>query len=452
MNLTKKIILLITDLLIASFSLWLSLKIRYGLGGVDYDFGEHLSVFWPVFLFWLIFYYINDLYEYPKFSDTQQLAYYTLRAGIANFLVTVVFFYIIPKLLITPKTILILLIVISSLLIFVFRWLVNKIFVHDRLLKNLIVVGNNKIETKLVNQIVNNRSYGYNFKGIVTTNPSRRVKFKTLGNIKKLEEILKKRKIDTLAVDVNSFRSDDEIFKIISDYCISRNVEVADIFYLYENITGKVPLENFSQVWFTNFNQSANKFSIFIKRLIDIILSGIGLILFTLFIPLLYLLVRLDSPGSFFFAQERMGKNSRIFRIYKIRTMTQEVCDDQNSKWVKGKDKRVTVIGGLLRRTGIDELPQLWNILTGEMSIVGPRPERPMYIEKLDKRQNLYYKRHLVKPGLTGWAQVMASYGASFSDTDEKLQYDLYYVKNRSLFLDLVIIMKTIRRVFENRG
>lgn len=452
MDIFKRTILVIFDLLIVLCSLWLALFIRYNLiNQVNYDFIEHAWVFVPVFLLWLVVYFINDLYDYYKFSDLQHLLYSTLRSAAYVFIVTVVFFYIIPKLQITPKTILVLIVVISSFFVFAWRYLFNQIFRHEKLLKSIIVIGNDKIETQVSKRIIDNRGYGYKFMGLVMVNPGRRIKMKTIGKIADLEKIIKKRKVDTIALDVNAFRQNDEVFKIVSDVCISRHIEVIDINYLYEQLTGKVSLSNISQIWFTNFNQSANKFSIFVKRFLDIILSIVGIIIFLLLFLPLYILVKLDSRGNFFYIDERMGLNNRVFGMYKIRTMTQEVCDNKQSKWVKGKDGRVTSIGRILRKTALDELPQLWNILKGEMSIVGPRPERPMYIEKLNKRQNLYYKRHLVKPGLTGWAQVMAPYGASFSDADEKLEYDLYYIKNRSIFLDLVIILKTIRRLFEKR-
>ncbi|MBU0647769.1 sugar transferase [Patescibacteria group bacterium] len=453
MNSLKKSILIISDLLMAFVSLWLALWIRYSLiNQVDYNYWEHAWIFLPVFLLWLVVYFINDLYDYTRFSDNQQLVYSVLRSAIYNFLITVVFFYIIPKLLITPKTILVFLVCISSVLIMAGRYVFNRIFVHEKLLKRLLVIGNDKIHTQLAMTIKKNISYGYLFIGLVMTNPGRRTKFKTIGKIANLTKIIKKRRIDSIAIDVNSFRQNDEVFKIVSDACISRHIEVVDVNYLYENLTGKVMLENLSQIWFTNFNRSANKFSFFVKRFIDVVLSIIGLLFFIILSPILYLAVRLDSPGSFLFAQERIGANNKIFKIYKIRSMTMRACRDLKSKWNQTRDKRVTVAGRFLRMSGLDELPQCWNILKGEMSIVGPRPERPIYIEKLDKRQKLYYKRHLVKPGLTGWAQVMANYGGSFADADEKLQYDLYYIKNRSIFLDLVIILKTVRRLFESRG
>ncbi|MFA4930885.1 MAG: sugar transferase [Patescibacteria group bacterium] len=449
----KKIILLVFDLLAALAALGLALYIRYQVTSqVDYSYLDHARVFMPVFLLWLVIYFIHDLYDYYQFSHRQQLLYATLRSAVASLVVTIIFFYIIPKLQITPKIILLLLVSINALIIGAGRLIFNRIWAANQLLKRMIIVGNDKTQTYTAKMISQNTAFGFKLLGLVVTNRGRRSKLKILGPISKLETIIKRRQVDVIALDINSFRQDDDVFRVVSDVGIARQIEVVDINYLYEQLTGKVSLENISQIWFTNFNQTNNKFTLVIKRLMDIWLATIGLLVLTILLPWLYVLVKLDSPGAFWFRQERLGGNNIVFTIYKIRTMTLETSGDPKSKWNQLGDKRVTAAGRWLRKLAIDELPQCWNILRGEMSIVGPRPERPIYIAKLDKRQKLYYKRHLVKPGLTGWAQVNMNYGASYADADEKLQYDLYYVKNRSLFLDLMIILKTIRRVFDNRG
>lgn len=440
------------DLAVFLVALFLALKIRYGLGGVAYDYTEHVQILLEVFLLWLIIFYINQLYDITKFDDKLFLLYATSRAMIANFVVTITFFYIIPKLIFTPKTILFLMIFLTWIGAIGWRLFFTKIFAQESWLQKIIIIGNEKLEINLAKAIKKNPYYGMQLLGIVATNNQNRLKdIKNLGTLPDLEKILSKTKAGAIALDINSFRYNDKILQIVADKCISRNINVIDIYYLYEKLTGKIPLENIGEVWFTNFNQPAYRSSIAIKRIVDIGFGLAGLLIFVILTPLLYLLVKIDSSGPYLYRQSRMGAMGKIFNIYKIRTM-QDGSEGKKAVWAKPGDKRVTRIGRVLRKTCLDELPQFWNILNGEMSFVGPRPERPEFIAKLTTRQKLYYKRHLVKPGLTGWAQVMANYGASFSDADEKLQYDLYYVKNRSIFLDLIIILRTIRMLFVNRG
>ncbi|HPH78596.1 MAG TPA: sugar transferase [bacterium] len=447
----KRITLVGGDLLLLYFSLFLSLLIRYGLADIAPKFSQHAWIFLPVFLLWLIIFYINQMYDYYRFPDAQFLFYATLQSAFANFIITIVFFYIIPQLLFTPKTILFLMIVFTIIFTFVWRQILVRIFADSRLLKKMIIVGNGKIEHYLSSQILRNPSYGYKLQGVVVTDNSRRHIDKKIGRLSDLEKILARRRPDVIIIDVSNFSADDFSLQVISDYSLRYNAQVIDLYFLYENILGKVPLSNLNQIVFANLNQSSKRYSLYIKRLFDIIASLIGLSFFVVLFPFLYFLVVLDSGLPFFYQQVRVKAGDEPFLLYKIRTM-QVGSENKKAQWAQVGDKRITRVGRILRKTCLDELPQFWNILIGDMSLVGPRPERPEFIAKLNRRQKLYYKRHLIKPGLTGWAQVMANYGASFADADEKLQYDLYYLKNRSLFLDLIIILRTIRMVFVSRG
>jgi len=162
---------------------------------------------------------------------------------------------------------------------------------------------------------------------------------------------------------------------------------------------------------------------------------------------LIGLLTKLDSAGPVFFRQERVGENGRIFTLFKFRTMVADAEKDTGPVWAQNADPRVTRLGRVLRRTGMDEIPQLFNVLQGDMSFVGPRPERPHFVAELQEKIPYYSQRLAVKPGITGWAQVRYGYGATIEDAVEKLQYDLYYIKNMSIFLDLLIVLSTIHKV-----
>lgn len=225
----------------------------------------------------------------------------------------------------------------------------------------------------------------------------------------------------------------------------------ADFSEIYMN---RIPVENINDEWlilsrgFDNIFQSNYTR---LKRISDIILSIMGLILASPLVIMAAIAIKLDSRGSIIFSQIRSGKDGKPFTIYKLRTMRQDAEKD-GAKWAAKNDKRITPVGNFLRKTRIDEIPQMYNVLRGDMSFIGPRPERPEFDEKLAKEIPYYMLRYLVKPGLSGWAQVNYGYGASVEDSKMKLKYDLYYIKNYSFYLDMVIVLRTILIVLFRKG
>jgi sugar transferase (PEP-CTERM system associated) len=231
-----------------------------------------------------------------------------------------------------------------------------------------------------------------------------------------------------------------------------RGVVIEDASLLMERVTGKLPLDglNPSTLIFTNgFNVKFVKQAA--RRLVSIAVSLTGLLICLPLIPFLILAVRLSSPGPIFFRQTRIGLRGRTFSIIKFRTMRQGAEMD-GAVWAAKNDPRVTPFGRFMRATRLDEIPQLWNVLRGEMGFVGPRPERPEFVEWLNREIPFYELRHMVRPGITGWAQVRYKYGASLEETKRKLEYDLYYVKHLSLGLDLLIMFETIKTIVLGRG
>ena len=230
-------------------------------------------------------------------------------------------------------------------------------------------------------------------------------------------------------------------------------IQVFDLSEFYERFMSKVPIFHLKDGWFVfsqGFNLLHHSAEMRVKRIVDIFAAVVGLVVFLPLILLASLLVTASSRGGPIFIQERTGLNGRTFKLYKIRTMVHN-AESEGVRWASPDDKRVTPVGRFLRKTRIDELPQLWNVIKGDMSFIGPRPERPVFNRKLEKEIPYYDLRHLVKPGITGWAQVMYPYGASVEDARRKLEYDLYYIKNYSLILDVAIVLKTFRIVFGGR-
>jgi len=227
--------------------------------------------------------------------------------------------------------------------------------------------------------------------------------------------------------------------------CKLSGIEVLDSPDMFERLTGKLLIENITPSWFIfchGFKVTPGLRAA--KRFVDVALSLFGLLMFAPFVPLVALAIRLDSPGPIFFRQIRVGQGDKEFNLFKFRTMRQDAEANTGAVWAKENDNRVTRLGRFLRKSRIDEIPQLINVLRGEMSLIGPRPERPEFVSTLKERIPYYSERHYVKPGVSGWAQVRYPYGASVEDAVEKLRYDLYYIKNISILLDFKIILKTV--------
>ena len=222
---------------------------------------------------------------------------------------------------------------------------------------------------------------------------------------------------------------------------------------VYEEYTGKIAVENLRPSWLI-FSDGFRKTraSMAVKRAFDVSLSLLGLIVGLPIMALVAIAVKLTSRGPVFYHQERVGLNGRTLMVHKVRTMRQDAEAATGPVWSRPNDERVTPVGRFLRCTRLDEVPQLWNVLRGDMSFVGPRPERPEFVKELTEKIPFYGQRHVVKPGLTGWAQVRYTYGASVEDAIQKLQYDLYYIKNLSIALDLVIVLDTVKTVVLRRG
>jgi len=235
--------------------------------------------------------------------------------------------------------------------------------------------------------------------------------------------------------------------------CKLSGMEVLDAPEFYERVNGKLMLENITPSWFI-FSKGFKMMGLrrFFKRIGDIVLSLVGIFLVSPLLPLVALAIKLSSPGPVLFKQIRVGKADENFVIFKFRSMRQDAEKESGAVWAKRNDNRVTKLGTFLRKSRIDEIPQLFNVLIGDMSLVGPRPERPEFVKDLKKVIPYYSERHFVKPGITGWAQVRYPYGASVEDAIEKLRYDLYYIKNYSLFFDFRIMIDTISVMVKKLG
>ena len=275
--------------------------------------------------------------------------------------------------------------------------------------------------------------------------------FRVLGKTHQLQEIVANSQASTIVVALAERRGAFPVREILD--CKLRGVRIEDWPSFYEKLTGKIIVKHLRPSWLV-FSEgfTRTRFTRLVKRAFDLALSilflGLGWPVF-LFVAIA---IKLDTPGPVLLRQERVGERGRTFTLLKFRTMVKNAETLTGPVWATEKDPRITRVGRWLRKIRLDEFPQILNVLKGEMSFIGPRPERPHFVAQLQEKIPYYAKRHTVKPGITGWAQVRYRYGATIEDAEEKLQYDLYYVKNMSLFLDMLILLSSIQVVLFGKG
>lgn len=261
-----------------------------------------------------------------------------------------------------------------------------------------------------------------------------------LGNVGHIRDLLDEYDIDEIVV-ASELASDAAVGQAVAS-CLEGRCRVTDQATFVEKLLGEVPAESITAEWFLHADVQNRSNYEAVSRLLDLTVAGLGLLLTLPLWPVIALVIRLDSPGPVFFRQVRVGQRGRLFQIGKFRTMCVDAEKD-GARWATAHDDRVTRVGRFLRSSRLDELPQLLNILRGEMSLVGPRPERPEFVRHLEQLLPHYRLRHLIKPGLTGWAQIQYGYGGSVAEAHRKLCYDLYYLKHRSLELNVAILIRT---------
>jgi len=326
--------------------------------------------------------------------------------------------------------------------------------------EDIILIMDGELGLHIINEIKSNLDSGYNVKYIFIP-PKREFNKEVLydlsfkdaqiyQDINKLCEIALKNNINKIIFALEEKRGVSPINKLLE--CKTKGITIVDGITFFENLCGKVLVTKVVPSWLI-FSEgfSRLKLKLLTKRLLDIIWSLFGLVIFSPLLILIALLVKLTSKGPVFFTQIRVGQWEKPYKIYKFRTMREDAEKD-GAKWAQKDDPRITPIGNFLRRFRLDETPQFFNVLKGDMSFVGPRPERPEFVEQLKKKIPYYGERHCLKPGITGWAQVNYPYGASEEDALKKLEYDLFYVKNMTILFDIYIILKTIKTVITGEG
>lgn len=321
--------------------------------------------------------------------------------------------------------------------------------------RRFLVIGSGDMAEKSGREVYNRQERGFKLVGFIDDDPSKFgqsiVNPGVIGGYGDIASIVSDKKIDEIIVAIPDKRAKLPMSALLE--CKMRGVSIVEGETFHERMTGRIPVDQLKPSWLVFSDGFGSlKSKKIMKQTFDITISIIGLIVASPIMIATALLIKLESKGPVFFSQVRTGERGRKFNIYKFRSMEQDAEQDSGPVWAKSDDCRITRVGRIIRRIRVDELPQLINVIKGDMSFVGPRPERPYFVEQLKEAIPYYEVRHVVKPGVTGWAQVKYAYGASVKDAVEKLQYDIYYIKNMSSLLDMVIILRTIKVVIKRIG
>lgn len=397
-----------------------------------------------------------DLYDLRTLGERRGVVVALLQALGAASLVLAILYYLVPALVISRGVVVIASGLIVTLIAgwrIAFDWLALRLEPAERLL----IVGTNPAAVGLAKELFDRRKeLGVELVGFVDTDSSRvgmpLINPGVVGVIDEIPAIVKERRVDRVVVSLADARGKLSMDQLLH-MKLNDGVRFDHLASVYEDYTGKIAVENLRPSWLI-FSEGFRKERSLqaVKRLIDISCSLAGLLLTLPVQVLVALAVRLTSDGPVLYSQRRVGRDGAVFTIYKFRTMRADAEAFTGAVWSTENDPRVTPLGRVLRRTRLDELPQLWNVLSGDMSVVGPRPERPEFVTELTRQIPFYGQRHAVRPGVTGWAQVRYSYAASVEDSLQKLQYDLFYIKHMSIAFDLFIILETVKTVLVRRG
>ncbi|MDD5295210.1 MAG: sugar transferase [Patescibacteria group bacterium] len=451
-NKLKKIILLAGDIGILYLSLYLTLLIRYCDKPTSSLWQSHVWPFTIIFAAWILIFYISNLYDLNLAANNANFFRLTAKGLLITGLLSVAFFYLTPQISIAPKRNLLIYVVIFAVLFSLWRQFFNWSLKSYLPKNNIAFVGLNNQVLELIKELKQKPHLGYSVAFVVDDKNTGRESIEGIqifNDVSRLYSLISSKKITNIILTSDPHQSEE--LRTVLFGCLPLKISYTSLPNFYENITGRVPIESINQMWFLeNLSEGRKSLFGFTKRLYDFTLALLILFGTLIFWPVIGIIIKLGSKGPIFFRQTRTGKGNKPFKIIKFRTMT--VMNNNFSPTAKD-DNRITKFGSFLRKTRIDEIPQVINILSGEMSFVGPRPERPELIEELEGKIPFYNERLLVKPGITGWDQISGEYHSpSQEDTLKKLQYDLFYIKNRSIYLDISILLKTITTIISHKG
>jgi len=453
----KQLIILLGDFFWLYLSLFFALAIRY-LEFPLHRFTLLLNSFWPLFLLSVIIFYIASLYDVSKKKSFGELIQNSVISALVWMFLGFAYFYFQQSPIGSPKTILFLTAIFYALFTSFWRYLHFRYLAKNILKTKTVIIGLTKETLEIANLFIREPERGYVVCGFVENNPELLLPenlkdyplFNSFADLKKTGL-----NCDLIILSPQTSTNENLAKEIYTEFFTG--VSIVGLVEIYEKMFGRLPPFVFSENWFlNNLPEQEKKVYDRVKIILDYTAGVLMGLFFIITFPILALLIKITSRGPIFFTQTRTGLLGKPFKMYKYRTMRALNADGSaethGPQFAQQKDDRITILGKIMRATRLDEIPQFINILKNEMSLIGPRPERPEFVVELVNTMPYYRLRHLTKPGLTGWAQLHNSYYGSIEENLKKLEYDLYYIKHRSPALDIMIILKTVAVVLKMMG
>jgi sugar transferase (PEP-CTERM system associated) len=398
--------------------------------------------------------YVNGLYDFGERLSTRRIVICLLRAFTLGALALCAVYFLVPSV-VTGRGVFLIAYLFAVPGLVIWRSLLRALLKSEGFAERVLIVGTDEKAIDIARETLARRHLGYRVIGFLDDDPKLQgvslLNPRVIGTTRQVKELALQHGAHRVVVAGFDSRGRVSMDSLLE--CKTSGIKVQEGSSFYEQITGKIMVEGLRKSWliFSDGFVVSNGV-LFGKRLLDLTAAAVGVVLAAPIMLLVALAVRLDSPGPVLFRQERLGRGGKPFTVWKFRSMRTDAEAASGAAWAVEGDPRVTRFGRFIRGSRLDELPQLWNVLIGDMSLVGPRPEREVFVKQLLETCPFYEQRLVVRPGLTGWAQIKAPYASSFEESVEKLKYDLYYIKNLSLFLDISILLSTARIVLLRRG
>ena len=462
----RRTIFILVDLSLLFVSVLFGLKVWAYRGGLDFRLPFMMAqAHWFIILpgLWLLVNIATNAYRLKIFTQIRKSFHALLISFmIIFFIYSLIYFFSLPNSL--PRGIVLSHGAVSLLLMSFWRGVYPALTLRPSFKRRTLIVGAGKTGQLIGEMIQDHLDLHYDIVGFIDDAPEKTGqevglrpegvrKIRVLGTSRDLVSMVLEHNVSQIVLAIKSGIKDETFQALLASQ--EQGITITLMPVLFEQMTGRVPIEHIGANWYfalpLNNLESEGVYPI-LKRLLDLLVAFVGGILFLIGFPLIYLAIRADSRGPVFYSQTRVGKGGRPFRTWKLRTMVIDAERPGEAVWAKAVDPRITRVGKWLRRTRVDEFPQFLNILKGEMSAVGPRPERPEFVSDLEKTIPYYRLRHAVKPGMAGWAMIHQDYAGTVEDVLIRLQYDLYYVKYQSIGLDLFILIQTFGKLLKLKG
>jgi sugar transferase (PEP-CTERM system associated) len=445
---------LLVEGLVLSAAVPFATHLRLGLGpGAPPPSGLLLRESVVFMVVGLLALYANGLYDFGERLSNRQLYMGLLRAFFVAAVALWALYFVFPTVM-TGRGVFAIALAFTFLGVFGWRCLLRLMLRGEGFAERVLIVGTDEKAIDVARETLARKHLGYRVVGFLDDDPRLQgvslLNPRVIGTTSQCRELAVANGVNRVVVASLDYRGRVSMDSLLE--CKTSGIRVQEASSYYEQLTGKIMVEGLRKSWLI-FSDGfvVARGTLFAKRLLDIVVATVGLVLALPLMVLVALAVRLDSSGPIFFRQDRVGRSNREFTLWKFRSMRTD-AEAQGARWAVQGDPRITRVGRFIRKTRLDELPQLWNVLVGDMSLVGPRPERRMFVDQLIAQNPFYEQRLVVRPGLTGWAQIKAPYASTFEESIEKLKFDLYYIKNMSLLLDISILLSTARIVLLGRG